>query len=149
MCNSASSVTTSQAYERYTEINPSLTAPQPVTRCPIAQRTINRLRVDSDSWCYQHMTKNECYYCGLTFSAHHFLIECPRTQSNKFLQLLTQEEHQLYPYDQAQIILKRLTSPKEFLKVENHLKKFPLKVSCPSPDHGYLYYEYINIPKGL
>ena len=148
-CSSMSSVTTSQSYQRYMEINPSLTAPQPVTRCPTAQRTINRLRVDSDSWCYQHMTNNECCYCGLIFSIHHFLIECPRTQSNRFLELLTQEEHQLYPRAQAQIILNRLTSPKEFLKVEKHLKKFPLKVSCPSPDHGDLYYEFINIPKGL
>ena len=129
--------------------NPTLKPQNRSNLLPAIQRSLNHLRLDSDSWCFEHNTKNKCFYCHLDFSTHHYLIECPVSASPHFLEELTLEEHSLYPVYQAPIILNKITRKDMPKRIVTHFNKYPVRAVCPFPEHGDLQHAWINIPKGL
>jgi ribonuclease HI len=140
---------TAAKYKVYLKINPTLMKQQNLTNVPAAQRTLNRLRLATDTWCYQHDHHFSCSYCSLPYTPEHYLMECPVTHSVDMLQLLSQEELQNGSSEQYILIIKRLSTEKYFLKHQNKLAKHPISVFCSSPDHGQVAATWISLPKGI
>ena len=137
------------AYQKYLTINPSLKQPPQISKDPSTQQWINRLKMETDTWCYQHSVPTACGYCNHPFSAQHYLVDCPVTASVDFLESLTEREHSLSSKEKAQCILRSLykTSPNLYF-IKSIQKRFP-KVKCPHPEHGSINSFHLKIPKGL
>ena len=135
--------------DHYISCNPNLKEQAQSKHPPSIQQSINLLRLNPVSWCYEHDSITHCGYCRLDFSPHHYLIECPVTAADSFLQLLELDQHSLYPVDQAPLILKQLSRAALSQGISDHFNKYPVKVVCQWPDHGSYKHNWINIPKGL
>ena len=139
----------SMQFASYILLNPSLKH-QKTSNLPTAvHRVINRLRLDTESWCYRHAHQYLCTYCGDSFSPHHYLLSCPVTSSDEFLEQLTIAEHSLSLEKQALMILKRLLSKPYGTRWVAVMEKHPIRVSCIFPEHGDLPHTTLSIPEGL
>ena len=78
-------------YWNYLKFNPSLKQPPQITQNPSIQQWVNRLKIETDKWCYQHSVPTTCGYCNRPFSARHYLVDCSATASPDFLQSLTEK----------------------------------------------------------
>ena len=125
-------------FSSYLALNPSIQPQKSVITSPAAQRTLNRLRLDTESCCYQHSHQNSCAYCDALFSPHHYLLECPVTSSSIYLEQLLIPEHDLPLEDQAIMVLKRLSSSPIGASWINLMEKHPIRVSCSFPEHGII-----------
>lgn len=139
----------SAAFRRYLSLNPSLHPQKFITSSPATQRTINRLRCDTESWCYQHATNTNCVYCDALFSTEHYILDCPVTARPSFTQLLDITEHAACPNAKATSILKRMSSSSAIGKEETALSRHPIRTKCRHPEHGIIPYTSLTIPKGL
>ncbi len=95
-------------YQKYLTINPTVKPLDIAWTNPVLQQWVNRLRMGSDEWCYQHDTPNRCGYCADEFSAAHYLIGCPVTSSNDFLECLSEPDFCLPPDKKATIMLTQI-----------------------------------------
>jgi hypothetical protein len=136
-------------YAQYLALNPSLRPQLGFSYPPSVSRTLNRLRLDTDSWCYTHSHPNRCSYCQDLFSPSHYLLFCPVTRSAEFSEQLTTEEHSLSSEEQAILILKRLDSNPFGTSWTKKIQKHPLQVTCAHPEHGTIPNTAISIPNGL
>ena len=136
-------------YAQYLALNPSLRPQLGFSYPPSVSRTLNRLRLDTDSWCYTHSHPNRCSYCQDLFSPSHYLLFCPVTRSAEFSEQLTTEEHSLSSEEQAILILKRLDSNPFGTSWSKKIQKHPLQVTCAHPEHGTIPNTAISIPNGL
>jgi len=135
--------------KRYLQVNPRLSQQTQLSSHPRVQRDINRLRLGVDSWCYTHKTHTICSYCKLRFTPEHYLCTCPVTSSNMMLQCLTPEEHSLDYSEMAPVIIQKL-SKTEYIKVlSKALIKYPISITCMSPNHRKIDYDFIKVPAGL
>ena len=136
-------------FASYLALNPSLKPQSGSPHPPSVSRTLNRLRLDTESWCYTHTHPKQCSYCQDTFSPSHYLLGCTVTSSPNFSEQLTIDEHSLPLQEQAILILKRLeTNPFGTRWVES-IQKHPLHVTCAHPEHGTIPNTWISIPNGL
>ena len=136
-------------FASYLALNPSLKPQSGSPHPPSVSRTLNRLRLDTDSWCYTHTHPKQCSYCQDTFSPSHYLLGCSVTSSPNFSEQLSIDEHSLPLQEQAILILKRLeTNPFGTRWVES-IQKHPLHVTCAHPEHGTIPNSWIFIPNGL
>ncbi len=133
----------------YISCNPNLKEQAQSKHPPSIQQSINLLRLNPVSWCYEHDSVTQCGYCHLNFSPHHYLIDCPVTAADSFLQLLEIDQHSLYPVYQAPLILKQLSRAAFSQGIVDHFNKYPVKVVCKWPEHGRYRHNWIHIPKGL
>ena len=133
----------------YISCNPNLKEQAQSKHPPSIQQSINLLRLNPVSWCYEHDSVTQCGYCHLNFSPHHYLIDCPVTAADSFLQLLEIDQHSLYPVYQAPLILKQLSRAAFSQGIVDHFNKYPVKVVCKWPEHGSYRHNWIHIPKGL
>ena len=136
-------------YRNYLKINPSLKQPPQITKNPSIQQWVNRLKLETDKWCYQHSVPTTCGYCNHLFSAQHYLVDCPATASHDFLQPLTEREHSLPSKEKSQCILRYLYTASTNLHFLKSIQKRLPKVKCPHPEHGSLNSFHLSIPKGL
>ena len=130
-------------------LNPTLQPQKSPNLPPAVHRVLNRLRLDTESWCYRHSHGYSCAYCEQGFSPHHYLIECPVTSSPLYVQQLTLEEHNLCLKKQALVILKRLEKKPFGFTWISVMEKYPIRVTCGFPEHGEIPHTIINIPSGL
>ena len=136
-------------FASYLALNPTLKPQSGLPHPPSVSRTLNRLRLDTESWCYIHTHPTQCSYCQDTFSPSHYLLDCPVTSSSNFREQLTVEEYSLPLHEQAILIMKRLeTNPFGTRWVES-IQKHPLHVTCAHPEHVTIPNSWIHIPKGL
>ena len=137
------------SYSSYLMLNPTLQPQKSPNLPPAVHRVLNRLRLDTESWCYRHSHGYSCAYCEQGFSPHHYLIECPVTSSPLYVQQLTLEEHNLCLKKQALVILKRLEKKPFGFTWISVMEKYPIRVTCGFPEHGEIPHTIINIPSGL
>ena len=131
---------TSETVLNYIKINPSLKPQGDLTSNPLVQLWINRLRLETEGYCYIHSTRQVCFFCRETFTAAHFLVECPVSANSSFRECLTEEEHSFHPSIQAQRILSKLINPRSLEIFSRCILKRPPKVACNNPQHGLIKY---------
>jgi len=137
------------AYNNYASINFSLKAPPQVSPDPCTQQWVNRLKLETDLWCYQHNNHNVCGYCNYPFSSIHYFIQCPITASPDFLECLSNEQHNGSPKSKAQIILSNINKDQYKKWIIKGLQKHFPKVRCTHPEHGLITSSFLEIPKGI
>lgn len=137
------------AYKRYLDINPTLKPLNFPISHPEVQQWVNRLRVGSDEWCHQHDTPNICEYCDRSFSAAHYLADCPVSSRSDFLETLSVEDFSLPPEKRAIVILQKFHCNKLQVYIRKAITKHPPKIRCPHPEHGKLSSFFLSIPMGL
>ena len=130
-------------------MNPRLSLQTQLSSHPRVQRDINRLRLGVDSWCYTHKTHTICSYCKLRFTPEHYLCTCPVTSSNMMLQCLAPEEHSLDYSEMAPVIIQKLSKTQYIKVLSNALIKYPISITCMSPNHRKIDYDFIRVPAGL
>ena len=136
-------------FSSYLALNPSIKPQGGLSHPPSVSRTLNRLRLDTESWCYMHTHPTSCTYCGDRFSPSHYLLQCPVTSSPEFIEQLAIPDHALPPEEQAIQILRCLGSHPMGTRWVKAMAKHPLRVTCPHPEHGNVPHTVINIPGGL
>jgi ribonuclease HI len=133
----------SESVKSYLQLNPYLKPQGDLTSNPVVQLWINRLRLQTEEYCYIHKTRKVCFFCKEHFTSAHYLVECPVTASPSFREFLTEDEHSFQPIVQAQKILSKLHFPRAMEIFSKHIIKRPPKISCSNPQHGILrYFDY-------
>jgi len=122
------------------KINPSLETQGDLTSNPLVQLWINRLKLETEGYCYIHSTRHVCFFCRETFTAAHFLVECPVSANSSFRECLTEEEHSFHTSIQAQRNLSKLKIPRTMEIFSRCILKRPPKVACNNPQHGLIKY---------
>ena len=136
-------------FSLYLALNPSLKPQGVSSHPPSVSRTLNRLRLDTDSWCYIHRRSCLCAYCGEQFSPSHYLLVCPKTSSPEYREQLTIADHGLPLEEQSMKILKRLGSHPLGTRWLKEIRQHPLSVTCSHPGHINPSPITISIPGGL
>jgi ribonuclease HI len=124
--------------QRYLKVNPCLKSPNLPSTDPIVQVWFNRLRLNSDQYCYIHKCCTLCYYCKSRFTPQHYLSECPVTAFLTFAHILSQSEHNLTPFYQHAIILQKASRPKSLDIFSKYILKTPPKIQCSNTNHGII-----------
>ena len=124
--------------QSYLKINPSLTTSPVTFPDPLIQVWYNRLRVDSDQYCYIHNCHTLCYYCKDKFNSQHYLAECPVTSWLTFSHMLNQSEHNLIPLYRYAVILQKASRPESTAIFSKYVGKNPPKFQCTNKSHGLI-----------